>query len=310
MHPPTFEAVVASRTELADGVVGFDLLPAGGGELPPWTPGAHIDVALGGLIRQYSLCSSPIERAYWRIAVLHEPAGRGGSRYLHEKARVGTVLRVTGPRNRFPLVDAPGYLFVAGGIGITPLLPMVHEVAARGVPWRLVYGGRTRASMAFTGELARHGEHVEFLPQDESGPLPVARLVASAAGQAVYCCGPSGLLDAVRAHCAGSAVASVHTEAFTGADPVEGAEFDVVLERSGLTLTVPPGVSVLEAVRAAGVGVLSSCEQGTCGTCETVVLHGRPEHHDSLLSEAERETGDVMMICVSRSAGPKLVLDL
>ncbi|MFD9583837.1 PDR/VanB family oxidoreductase [Streptomyces sp. NPDC059980] len=305
------ELVVARRESVADGVVALTLRDPRGAELPPWQPGAHVDVVLEpGLERQYSLCGDPAERREWRIAVLREPDGRGGSAHVHGRLTQGSVVRVRGPRNHFVLAPAPRYRFVAGGIGITPILPMLAAADAAGAEWTLLYGGRSRGSMAFTEELARYGQRVTLAPQDESGLLDLASVLDGVPdGTLVYCCGPGPLLDAVEAACPAE---MLRVERFRP-KPQEAcgeAEFEVVLERSGRSVTVAPGVSVLDAVRAAGVEVLFSCTEGTCGTCETDVLDGTPDHRDAVLSDEEREAGETMLICVSRCRGKRLVLDL
>lgn len=304
-----FDVVVTERRELAEGVLGLTLSHPDGAALPPWTPGAHVDLApQGGPERQYSLCGRPADPA-WEIAVLREPDGRGGSAFVHDRVRAGDRVRVRGPRNHFALVDAAGYRFVAGGVGITPIRPMIAEVAARGADWRLLYGGRTAASMAFAAELAALGERVRLRPQDEHGLLDLtAELSDLDEGTAVYCCGPEPLLAAVADLVPPELL---HVERFA---PVAvdrpGTAFDVQLNRSGKIVHVPAGRSVLESIEAAGVPVLFSCREGTCGTCETEVLDGEPDHRDSLLTEEERAAGDTMLICVSRARGARLVLDL
>jgi ferredoxin-NADP reductase len=312
-----FEAdvVVVQRRDEADGVVGVELSLPCGSPLPDWTPGAHIDVELpGGLTRQYSLCGDPADTTRWRLGVLRETEGRGGSRWLAEELTAGTTLRVRGPRNNFPLQPAARYVFVAGGIGITPLLPMIRAAEAAGADWALHYGGRTRASMAFLGELSAYGQRVRVCPQDETGLLDLdAALGAPTADTLVYCCGPAGLLDAVTDRCRDWQPGALHVERFTAAPVVsDGAEteFEVVCARSDVIVTVPPGLTVLQAVENAGIGVLSSCTEGICGTCETTVLEGEPDHRDSLLSDDEKAAGDTMMICVSRCRSARLVLDL
>ncbi|MET7594436.1 PDR/VanB family oxidoreductase [Streptomyces sp. NPDC005481] len=312
MTPYETEVVVARRESVADGVLALTLRRPDGAELPAWEPGAHIDVVLGpGLERQYSLCGDPADRHGWRIAVLREPAGRGGSDHVHARLGEGDGVRVRGPRNHFPLEPAPRYRFVAGGIGITPILPMLAAAERAGAEWTLLYGGRTHASMAFTGELARYGDRVRIVPQDESGLLDLAGgLAGPPDGTLVYCCGPGPLLDAVEELCPAE---RLRVERFSPKTPEVAGEdgpFEVVLERSGRTLTVTAGVSVLDAVRAAGVEVLYSCTEGTCGTCETDVLEGVPDHRDSVLTEEERAAGETMLICVSRCRGKRLVLDL
>ena len=323
-HPTTTLTVVAAEFEAdvrveskhvaAEGVVTLTLREAGA-PLPPWTPGAHCDLLLPEApARQYSLCGDPADHHVWRVGVLREPESRGGSAYVHDRLQVGDVVRVRGPRNNFPLVPATRYLFLAGGIGITPLLPMIAQADAAGADWRLVYGGRRRASMAFLDELARYRGRVQVRPQDETGLLDLDALLATPTdGTRIYCCGPEPLLAAVEQRCAAWPAGSLHVERFAPkpvAEPVRTDAFEVVLAQSELTLTVPPDRSVLDVVEEAGVGVLSSCSEGTCGTCETAVLDGLPDHRDSVLDASERAADDCMMICVSRSLTPRLVLDL
>ncbi|MET8975465.1 PDR/VanB family oxidoreductase [Streptomyces sp. NPDC004539] len=296
----------------AEGVRLLSLRHPLGEPLPAWEPGAHVDLLLApGLERQYSLCGDPADRYEWRVAVLREPAGRGGSAFVHEELAQGAKVRVRGPRNNFPLLPAARYRFVAGGIGITPLLPMLAAAEASGAQWTLLYGGRSRRSMAFTGELGRYGERVTVAPQDETGALlELGPVLDELPGDTlVYCCGPGPLLDAVESRCPAGVL---HVERFQPRAQVAGQEraFEVVLERSGRTVAVGADTSVLDAVRAAGVEVLYSCTEGTCGTCETDVLDGKVDHRDSVLTEPEREAGETMMICVSRCRGQRLVLDL
>ncbi|MER6770476.1 PDR/VanB family oxidoreductase [Streptomyces bacillaris] len=302
---------VCTTLREADGVLGLVLDDPSGAELAPWEPGAHLEVELAsGAVRHYSLCGDPADRHTYRIGVLRLQGGRGGSAEIHTTVFPGTRLRVRGPFNRFPLVPAERYLFLAGGIGITPLLPMVRSLPAG--TFSLLYGGRSLAAMAYRDELAAL-PGVTFVPQDTDGPLDVA---AALAGEpettAVYCCGPPGLLRAVEERWSGV----LHTERFgtppagraPGA-PTDGG-FEVELRRSGRVLPVPPGKSLLEVVRTVLPGVASSCEEGWCGTCEAKVVAGVPEHHDSVLSEAERAAGTSMMICVGRSRTSRIALDL
>ncbi|NGY64684.1 oxidoreductase [Lentzea sp. NEAU-D13] len=300
-----------SKDTIADGVVLLTLRDPDGLPLPSWTPGAHVDLVLAdGLIRQYSLCGDPSDTSVLRVAVLREQPGRGGSRHVHDVLTAGQRIEVLGPRNHFPLVEAGRYLFIAGGIGITPILPMIEQVAAAGHDWRLVYGGRTRASMAFLAELERH-DNVEIRPQDEHGLLDLPAVFADVDDDtAVYCCGPEPLLAAVEQH---RTTGSLHVERFApkaGATDGPRQEFEVELAQTGGVLRVPADRSILEVLEGSGVPVLSSCQEGTCGTCETPVLSGTPDHRDSLLSDDERQQGDVMMICVSRALSDRLVLDL
>jgi len=314
----TADLLVHRMTWEAEGVLSVELTHPDGKPLPCWEPGAHLDLAVGGHTRQYSLCGDPRDGGRYRVAVLDEPSSRGGSRYVHTALRPGATVTVQGPRNHFRLEPAERYVFVAGGIGITPLLAMAREASRGGTPWRLVHGGKRRTAMAFgteLGELAGPAGEVRFHPQDEHGHIDLdAALDGLDDGTLVYCCGPEPLLAAVEAHCAERGAADrLRVERFA-APPAEPAAddgaFDVELRRTGGTVRVEPGTSVLEAVEAAGVSVPSSCRDGICGTCETRVLEGTPDHRDFLLSETEQAAGATMMICVSRCASGSLALDL
>jgi ferredoxin-NADP reductase len=317
--------LVRQATWEADGVMSLRLVDPDRRELPSWEPGAHLDLLLtSGLVRQYSLCGNPEDRFSYTVAVLREPYGRGGSKEVHDTALVGKLVTVRGPRNHFELVPAKRYLFIAGGIGITPIRAMVEHVAKRGDEWRLVYGGRSRGSMAFGSELTAFGEdRVQLVPQDEKGMLDLDEVLNTAEPDTVvYCCGPEGLIRAVEQRCSRDPSREIHVERFGATGAVKKAAavpvvedpdqqtFEVELRRSGATMTVPPDRTILEVVREAVPEAMSSCEEGFCGTCETTVLEGIPEHHDTILSPAERERGKTMMICVGRSKTPRLVLDL
>ncbi|GAB3348099.1 PDR/VanB family oxidoreductase [Amycolatopsis echigonensis] len=310
------ETVVERRKALAEGVVELTLRRPDHSPMPAWEPGAHIDLVLGnGLVRQYSLCGSLDEPETLRVAVLREPASRGGSRYIHEELAVGSAIQIRGPRNNFALVDSPRYLFIAGGIGITPILPMLEFVTARGADWNLTYGGRTRQSMAFRDLLAeRYGDRVTISPQDETGLLDLPRLLADPAPDTViYCCGPEPLLAAVENNTAHWPRGTLHVERFTPKPDThtdENTAFEVELTQTGKTITVAKDQSILDAVEKNGIFVPSSCQEGTCGTCETPVLAGTPDHRDSILTDEERDANDTIMICVSRSCTPRLTLDL
>jgi ferredoxin-NADP reductase len=313
-----FEAdlVVTAVKDAAEGVKTITLASPDGTPLPAWSPGAHIDVVLGeNLTRQYSLCGDTSDDNTWRIGVLAAPDSRGGSVRVHELETGGTVC-VRGPRNHFPLVGAPSYQFIAGGIGITPILAMIAEAEAARASWNLLYGGRQRASMAFLEELEKYGQdRVMINPQDERGNLNLAECLATPRpGTLVYCCGPEGLLTAVEEACTAWPAGTLHIERFapktvTADGDSEGA-FDLVLQRSGLTLQVPPDKSVFDVVSEAGVSVLGSCFEGVCGTCEQAVIDGKVDHRDSILSDEEREANEYMMICVSRCRSARLTLDL
>ncbi|MGW0410196.1 PDR/VanB family oxidoreductase, partial [Streptomyces collinus] len=298
--------LLTSHETIADGVVRLRLEGAG---LQGWEPGAHLDLVLpSGLVRQYSLCGDPRDTSSYTVAARLVEDGRGGSREVHEQLTEGMELEVRGPRNRFPLVAAPSYVFVAGGIGITPILPMLRALPD-GAEWRLLYGGRSRASMPFLTEVRElAGDRLTVVAEDEDGRPGLAALFADVAeGTAVYCCGPEGLMAAVEE--ALPTGATLHLERFA---PRAGAggetEFELELRRSGRTLTVPADSTVLAAVRDALPDTAYSCGQGFCGTCQQRVLEGEIDHRDELLTDAER--GDSMLICVSRSRSDRLVLDM
>ncbi len=309
------DLVVEAVDHVADEVVAVTLADPGGEALPPWTPGAHVDLILEpGLVRPYSLCGSPSDSGTIRVAILKAPGGRGGSAFVHERVHPGSLVRVRGPRNHFSLVGSPRYLFIAGGIGITPLLPMIAEASAAGAAWTLLYGGRSRASMAFVDELAPYSDRITLVPQDELGVLDLDNALGVPRDDTlVYCCGPEALLTAVEQRCASWPAGALHVERFA-AKPAEadaaGKRFELVLARSGLTLTVPADRSVFDVVQEAGVSILGSCHEGICGTCEQIVLDGEVDHRDSILTEDEQALNETMMICVSRCRSDRLTLDL
>lgn len=319
------DLVVAARTDLASGVVALDLVAHNGRDLPAWTPGSHVDLILDDgrapgserVERQYSLCGDPDDRSTWRVAVLREVAGRGGSRHVHDAVEVGQRIRVRGPRNHFAFEADPStrYRFVAGGIGITPILGMVRAAHAAGAEWTLHYAGRSRATMAFADQLAQeYGDRVALSPADEGARLDVEAVAAASGADEVYACGPAKLLDALAAAMtdAGPRLHLERFEAVEYGEPLWSEPFDVELALSGTVVTVLPEQSVLEAIeqQSPETVVLSSCRRGTCGTCEAPVLEGIIEHRDSVLTPLEREESAVMMVCVSRAACPLIVLDL
>lgn len=318
--PP--KLAIRSVRSPADRVVSIELGAGDGSPLPGWDPGAHIDLHLpSGLVRSYSLHGDPRDRGSYHIAVLNVENGRGGSAEIHRIAVPGIELPASVPLNSFHMEPASHYLFIAGGIGVTPLLPMALSASRAGKPWTFVYGGRTRTSMAFLDRLsALPGGHLEVVPQDELGLPDLAGLFAAApAGAAAYCCGPAAMLAAATdVGVSTRPDMTVHIERFTasaGPAPGDGTAdgdrpFEVELARSGLTIEVAAGVSVLDAVRARVPGVMSNCEQGICSSCETAVLAGTPDHRDSVLTPKEKAANRYMMICVSRSLTPRLVLDL
>ncbi|MGW8768513.1 PDR/VanB family oxidoreductase [Streptomyces sp. NPDC055815] len=299
------KVLVTGRATPAEGVVELRLEGAG---LPAWQPGAHIDLVLpSGLVRQYSLCGDPAAPDTYTVATRLIEDGRGGSREVHEQLHEGVEIEIRGPRNRFPLVGSPAYVFVAGGIGITPVLPMVRAAEAAGADWRLVYCGRSRATMPYLDEIERlgGGDRVTVVAEDESGFPELEFLAHVPAETLVYCCGPDGLMDAVGA--AMPEGRAPRLERFTAA-AATGTAFEVELRRSGRTLTVAADQSLLSAVREELPGLMYSCQQGFCGTCQQRVLEGEIDHRDELLTDDERDGS--MLICVSRCAGKRLVLDL
>ncbi|MER7692314.1 PDR/VanB family oxidoreductase [Streptomyces sp. NPDC097610] len=298
--------LVTRHERVADGVVQLRLEGHG---LPRWEPGAHLDLVLpSGLVRQYSLCGDPEDTSSYTVAARLVEDGRGGSREVHEQLGEGMEVEVRGPRNRFPLAPAPAYVFVAGGIGITPILPMLRAVQDH-AEWRLLYGGRSRASMPFLEEIGKlRGGRVTVVAEDEDGRPDLDALFADVpAGAAVHCCGPEGLMEAVGRRLPDGV--ALHLERFTPGTSAEGnGAFEVELRRSGRTVSVAADTTVLAAVRAELPDTAYSCEQGFCGTCQQRVLDGEIEHRDELLTDTER--GDSMLICVSRALGDRLVLDM
>ncbi|MCU1606789.1 MAG: Ferredoxin-NADP reductase [Modestobacter sp.] len=304
--------VIRELRREAEDVVSVVLARPDGGELPAWRPGAHVDLVLPDMVRQYSLCGSPEDRASYRLGVLREAAGRGGSRHVHEQLTVGDTVGVRRPRNRFPLVEAPRYVFVAGGIGITPLLPMISELAERGADWTLVYGGRSRSSMAFLSELTAYGDRVSIRPQDEFGLLDLEAVCAEADDAIVYCCGPEPLIAALEAVCGRRGV-DLRLERFRAreVEPDLGLDrFEVHCADSGVTVSVAGQESILDALIAAGVDVNYDCREGTCGSCELDVLDGEVAHRDSVYTAAEHASMSIVFPCVSRAVCDRIVLDV
>lgn len=303
--------IVVERTPVAQDVVEFALQRADGKPLPFWSPGSHIDVVLPVGARQYSLVGRSGEDPY-RIAVLREDLG-AGSTWLHDSAQVGDEVSIKGPRNNFPLEPADSYLFIAGGIGITPLVGMVEGAAARGADWRLHYLGRTAEAMAYRDRLQGRSERVRFTAKDVDGRAIVRDLVEAANGASIYVCGPARLIDEIEAVTAELGLPEVHAERFTP-KPVKPDVVNLPLrvhcEKSRCDVDVPADVSILDAIREAGIDVPSSCKEGICGSCETDVIDGVPDHRDSILSAGERERNESMMICVSRARTPELTLYL
>lgn len=307
---------VHQTTWLASDVVRVELRDPAAETLPTWEPGAHLSLHLpNGLVREYSLCGDPADRHSWTVAVLHEPSSRGGSSWVHERLTAGTLVEVDGPYNNFPLEDARRYVLVAGGIGVTPVLSMAAELTSREADWHMLYCGQSRSGMAFLPELAGlGGERVRVHADDEHGGPPELSDALAGVGPdtVVYCCGPEPLIQAVEAALPDRS--ALRVERFRAPEQPEPRDsddgFDVVCGGSGTRVRVEPGTSVLDALDEVGVTVPSSCREGICGTCETKVLGGRPDHRDFVLSDAEKAGGDTMLLCVSRCRSDELHLDL
>lgn len=300
--------VAGVRSEAED-VVSLRLEPLDERLLPGWSPGAHIDVELvDGRIRQYSLCGDPAERGHYRIAVRRIADGDGGSLAMHRLAP-GDGITVRGPRHAFPFVEARSYLFVAGGIGITPILPMVVAAARRGADWNLVYTGRTRAAMPFLSELAALDPgRVRLRPDDEFGRPDAPAIAALAApGSSLYACGPPPMIESLRAALPVGSGVALHYERFSAAPVVEGEPFEVVLAHSGRVVGVGAHETALTAVRRVLPDVAYSCRQGFCGTCQVGLIGGEVQHRDRCLTEPERATR--FALCVSRAHG-RVTLEL
>ena len=318
-HTITRPVVVQSVTPVADGIVKLRLAAQGGGSLPRWTPGAHIDVECGGpeLSRQYSLCGDPADAGALEIAVLREDEGRGGSAWIHANVRAGDQLKIRGPRNHFRMDEsAAKIILIAGGIGITPVSAMARRAKILGMDYTLHYSGRSRKTMAFLDELASlHGERLYVYASDDGSHNDLQTLLAEPQpATQIYACGPVRMLKALEACCAAWPADTLRTGHFVSTagalDPAKEHAFEVELKDSGVTLSVAADQTLLAALRAANIDVQSDCEEGLCGSCEVRVLVGRVDHRDVVLTRAERETNARMMTCCSRASGSRLVLEL
>ncbi|MEV6925179.1 PDR/VanB family oxidoreductase [Dactylosporangium sp. NPDC051485] len=314
---------------MADGVKLLELVTADGRPLPPFVAGDHIVVELGARLRRsYSLIGPPCADAMaYRVAVALNPAGRGGSIAAHA-LQPGQSVRISPPASGFPLVrTAAPTILIAGGIGITPMVAMVHQLMAWAAPWRLHYAFRSPAAAAFVDELVGLGSRdpgaASLYPDDAAGrpTLDVAKIVSDAPADAhLYCCGPEPMLDAFLDACRAHDERRVHIERFAAPDdtpistdrsgPHEDQHLTVQLARSGRMISVAPQESILEALLDAGESVDFSCMEGICGSCRTRVVEGIPEHRDAVLTDSERAAGDAIMICCSRAKGDRLVLDI
>ncbi|WP_017557179.1 PDR/VanB family oxidoreductase [Nocardiopsis baichengensis] len=302
---------VAAVGRPAEEVTALRLEPLDGRPVRPWQPGWHLDLVLpSGTVRQYSLCGDPADPAGYRIAVRRIPGG-AGSGEVHA-LEPGAQVAVRGPRNAFPFARAERYVFIAGGIGITPILPMAKAAARRGAPYRLVVAGRSRAALPFLDELPRAPSGSVEVRTDDAGGVPdgAELLGAPPAGASVYCCGPPPLIEAVRAALPDAPPLPFHWERFSPPPVRGGAPFEVELARSGRVVAVPADRTALDAVRAVVPGAAFSCRQGFCGTCRVPLLEGRADHRDRPTGGAPGDRGTVAL-CVSRAAGGgRLVIDL
>jgi vanillate monooxygenase ferredoxin subunit len=312
----TFQVRIARRWREAERIAAFELRDPDGAVLPPFTAGAHVDVHLpGGLVRQYSLCGDPADASRYLVAVLLQEGE--GSRAMHALEE-GALVTIGMPRNHFQLDgDARRALLIAGGIGITPLLPMAERLNILDRQFALHYCVRSAGSAAFVGRLdaapfaSRVHVHADDGPASQRFDLP-ALLAEAGADTHLYVCGPAGFIAMVREAALAHGVAGerIHVEHFASAGIDAGGAFDVRLAGSGRTITVPAGVSVVDCLVWHGVEIATSCRQGVCGSCLTTVLEGEPDHQDAYLTDAERALGDRFLPCCSRSKTPLLVLDL
>ncbi len=308
--------LVVARAELAAQEIRlFELRVPDGGDLPEFTPGAHVSVRTpDGSVRKYSLCNDPAERDHYLIAVKREDGGRGGSISMFDRVQAGDTLPVSESRNDFPLVPSQaGYILIAGGIGITPILAMARHLKSTGGRFKLYYLTRSRETTAFHAELTasqfRGNVTIHHDGGDPANALDLWPVLEKPRGH-VYCCGPRGLMEAVRDMTGHWSSAAVHFEAFQEPEKrkADDKPFKVTLKSTGAVIDVPAGTSILEALRGAGLAVPFSCESGTCGSCKTRLVSGDVDHRDLVLSEQERP-GHIM-VCVSRARAGDLVIDI
>lgn len=308
--------VHAIRLE-AQGIVSVELRSVEGEDLPPFSAGSHIDLHLSnGLVRSYSLFNSSAERHRYLIGVLHDRHSRGGSRFVHEQLRVGSVITIAKPRNNFELDESAAMsVLVAGGIGVTPIVSMYNRLHTMKKPVELIYCARTRTEAAFVDELRAFGGTVNARFDDEAKcPPNLGEMLRGYTAEThFYCCGPAPMLDAFQAACKQLGYQHVHIERFVAAEDVKATQnsgYTVELAKSGRMVAVAAGKSLLDTLLEAGVNADYSCREGVCGACETAVLGGEPDHRDSVLTQRERESNKSMMLCVSGCKGSKLILDI
>ncbi|NBF04642.1 2Fe-2S iron-sulfur cluster binding domain-containing protein [Pseudomonas sp. Fl5BN2] len=318
MSDQVLKVVVRKREEQGDGVVVLDLVSPQGRPLPSFEAGAHIDVHLKpGLVRQYSLCGDPANVDAYRLGVLKDPDSRGGSLAVHALLE-GREIEISTPRNHFPLApNARRSILIGGGIGITPMVAMAYALNARDSDFELHYCARSRSRSAFLDELGSAGFaaclHTHFDDEEEAQKLDLASLLGNPQADVhVYVCGPAGFMDWVigQALAQGYADDHVHREYFQVAVDASGASFEVHAARSGKTVQVAQGQSIVEALRTVGINIEVSCAQGVCGTCLCDVLEGEPDHRDVYLTDDEKSANDQILVCCSRARSNKLVLDI
>ena len=304
----------------ADDINSYELVNPDGSDLAPFTAGSHIDLHLpNGMIRSYSLVNDQGERNRYVIAVNNDAASRGGSKLVHETMRVGDIIAVSLPRNNFALQEDAGHsVLIAGGIGITPLLSMIRRLEALGRSWELFYAARTRLTAAFLDELnalrpdVHPNLHLNFDQEPEARMMDLSSIVKAALPDAhLYCCGPVPMLEAFEAATVDRPAGHVHVEYFKAREkPAAEGGFEVKLARSNRTIAVQAGQTILDALLEAGISANYACTEGVCGTCETRVIEGNPDHRDLFLSKEEQEANKTIMICCSGSKSPTLVLDI
>lgn len=320
MNSPTHQVVVQRREVQGGSVVVLDLQSADGHRLPSFEAGAHIDVHLApNLVRQYSLCGDPAETSRYRLGVLRDPASRGGSLAVFDHLNEGAVITIGAPRNHFPLApDAQHSVLVGGGIGITPMIAMAYALSAAGKSFELHYCARSAASSAFLAELAadpfadKVTLHFDDAGEAHRLQLPAVLAATATPSTHLYVCGPSGFMDWIIAtgEKSGLPAAQIHREYFSADIDTSGAGFEVVAAASGKTVHVAQGQSIVAALKAIGIKVEVSCEEGVCGTCVCTVLEGECDHRDVYLTDEEKADNDQIMTCCSRAKSARLVLDI
>lgn len=316
--PNRHHVYVKSITHEADDVVAYELRACDEEELPPFTAGSHIDLIIDGIpLRSYSLLNDPAESRRYVIAVARDPKSRGGSRLIHETLRSGDTLQISSPKNHFPLVDGPHRsVLIAGGIGITPLWSMAQHLSGKGAAWELHYFARSHRNAALLERMQGGIEcgdiHLLLARDVEATVRDIRALFGADDGERhYYCCGPSGMIEAYKALSQGIDGRRIHFESFVPLQEAATAGgYEVVLAKTGKTLSMEAGKSILDALGEAGVEVMNSCREGICGACEVRVIEGTPDHRDSILSDAEKQANRTMFVCCSGSRSPRLVLDL